>query len=107
MSHKTIQTTTPSRAQALDEFLPERVFNLDVRRGDGERAITTMDLLSPNDVRLDPIEHVHHSATAPPVGGRVGGNAVQLWPLLAAGFVALGVTLLVLTIFAKYLDRVI
>jgi hypothetical protein len=99
MSHRTIQTTNLSKARALDEFLPERVFNLGVR-GDGEGDISTIDLLSPNDVRLDPIERVHRSAT-------VTAPSVQLWPILAAGFVALGVTLLVLTIFAKYLDRVV
>jgi hypothetical protein len=109
MSQKTIQTTSPSRAHALDDFLPERAFNLG---GDGERAISIMELLSPNDVRLDPIEQVHHpaSATAPvgaSVGTSVGTSAVQVWPMLAAGFVALGVTLLVLTMFAKYLDRVV
>jgi hypothetical protein len=97
MSHRTIQTTNLSKAHALDEFLPERVFNLGVR-GDGD--ISTIDLLSPDDVRLDPIERVHRSAT-------VTAPSVQLWPILAAGFVALGVTLLVLTIFAKYLDRVV
>ena len=99
MSQRTSQTSTPRRANALDEFLPERVFDLGVR-GDGERDISIVDLLSPNDVRLDPIEHVHHPAT-------VAAPSVQLWPMLAAGFVALGVTLLVLTIFAEYLDRVV
>jgi len=103
MSDKAVQPTTPGRAYALAEFLPERVFNLGVR-GDGERGISTIDLLSPNEVRLDPIEDVHHPAT---VGASVGGNPVQLWPLLAAGFVALGVTLLVLTIFAKFLHTVV
>ena len=96
MAQRTIETTRPN---ALDDFLPERVFNLGVR-GDGEQAISIMEQLSPDDLRLDPIEHLHHPAT-------VGGNPVQLWPMLAAGFVALGVTLLVLTIFAKYLDRLV
>ena len=103
MSHKRIRTTTLSKANALDDFLPERVFNMGAR-GDGERDISTMELLSPSDVQLDPIEHVHHPATA---GARVGGNSAQLWPMLAAGFVALGITLLFLTMFAKYLDRVV
>ena len=38
MSQRTIQTSTPSRAHALDEFLPERLFDMGVR-GDGERDI--------------------------------------------------------------------
>ncbi len=99
MSQRTIQTSTPSRAHALDEFLPERLFDMGVR-GDGERGSPIMYLLSPNDVQLDPMEHVHHPAT-------VTAPSVQLWPMLAAGFVALGVTLLVLTIFAKYLDAAV
>jgi hypothetical protein len=79
-----------------------------------------VEQLSPNDLRLDPIEHVHDSPTViksvgasvgtkvgTSVGTRVGTKSVQLWPMLAAGFVALGITLLVLTMFAKYLDRVV
>jgi hypothetical protein len=99
MSQRTIQITTPQRSgkQALDEFLPERLFDLGVR-GDGERDRSIMELLSPNDVRLDPIEHVDHPAT-------VTAPSVPLWPMLAAGLVALGVSLLVLTMFAKYLTR--
>jgi hypothetical protein len=101
MSHRTIRTKDLSKAHALEEFLPERVFNMGVRgNGNGGRDRSTIDLLSPDDVRLDPIEHVHNPAT-------VTAPSVQLWPMLAAGFVALGITLLVLTVFAKYLDRVI
>ena len=103
MSHTAIQTIR-SRALALDEFLPERVFDLGVH-GDGEQDRSNMDLLSPNDVRLDPIGHVHH----PPAAGvsPVKENSAQLWPMLAAGLVALGVSLLVLTMFAKYLNTVV
>jgi hypothetical protein len=99
MSHTTIHTTTPIKTHALDEFLPERALNLGVR-GDGERDISIMELLSPNDVRLDPIEQV------PPATGEAPPS-VQLWPILAAGFVALGISLLVLTMFAKYLNTVV
>ena len=101
MSQKTIQTTTPQRSgkHALDEFLPERVFDLGFG-GNGDRDISLMELLSPNEVRLDSIEHVHHPAT-------VTAPSVQLWPMLAAGCVALGVSLLVLTMFAKYLNAVV
>src|SRR5690242_14327806 len=100
MSHT---TTTGNRAYALDEFLPERAFNLGVR-GNGERDGSIEVLLSPDDIRLDPIGHVHHPPTA--VAPPVGENAVQLWPMLAAGFIALGISLLALTMFAKYLNTV-
>jgi hypothetical protein len=100
MSQTPIRTTTPQRSEKdpLEEFLPERVFDLGF--GDnGERDRSAMDLLLPNEVRLDSIDHLHRPATAK--------APVQLWPMLAAGFVALGVTLLVLTMFAKYLHAIV
>ena len=79
----------------LDEFLPEPVFASDVRRNDPSGS-SNANVLSPNEVRLDPIEHLRQSlvATKP--------STVQLWPMLAAGLVAVGATMLAVAIFSKY-----
>ena len=88
---------TPHREgkSPLDEFLPETLFAPDVRpepRDGGSNA----NVLSPNEVQLDPIEQLRQSlvATKP--------STVQLWPMLAAGLVALGATLLAVALFSKY-----
>ena len=89
---------TPSRRaakSALDEFLPERLFAPEVQREQRVGA-SNLNLLPPNEVRLDPVEQVHRSAPVKEPSG------VQLWPMLAAAFVAFGVTLLALAVFSKY-----
>ena len=97
MSNKIIPMLTPHRAgkSPLDEFLPETVLAPDVRpeHRDGSSNAT---VLSPNDVQLDPVEHLRQSlVTTKP-------STVQLWPMLAAGLVAGGATLLAVAIFSKY-----
>ena len=97
MSNNIIPMTPSRRAakSALDEFLPERAFAPDVqlaRRREG----ADFGLIPPSEVQLDPIEQVQRPAPAKEP------SAVQLWPMLAAAFVAFGVTLLALAVFSKY-----
>ena len=96
VANNIIQMATPrSGKSALDEFLPERVFTPDVRRDsrtDGRRP----DHIPATEILLDPIEQVASTVVV------TKQSPVQLWPMLAAAFVALGVSLLVLALFAKY-----
>ena len=84
-----------SGKSALDEFLPERVFTPDVRR-DSRTDERRPDHLPATEILLDPIEQVARTVVV------TKQSPVQLWPMLAAAFVALGVSLLVLALFAKY-----
>ena len=96
VANNIIQMATPrSGKSALDEFLPERVFTPDVRR-DSKRDGRRPDHLPATEILLEPIEQIARSAVV------TKQSPVQLWPMLAAAFVALGVSLLVLALFAKY-----
>jgi hypothetical protein len=80
--------TQRSGKSALDEFLPELIFAPDATN-------TQAHHLPATEILLDPIDRVAGSAAA-------GSSAVQIWPMLAAGFVALGVSMMVLALFLKY-----
>ena len=86
--------TQRSGKSALDEFLPERVLMPDVRNTRKDRR--QPDHLPATEILLDPIEQVAQTIVV------TKQSPVQLWPMLAAAFVALGVSLLVLALFAKY-----
>ena len=84
----------PARARegksALDEFLPEHLLG---RQGPGVETHLRVD---PRDVQLDPIERL---ARTPLVRS---SRQAQLWPMLAAALVALGVSVIALAVFASY-----
>jgi hypothetical protein len=95
VSNKIIPMTvaqSPGRS-ALDEFLPE----LDVRR---ESHRTHVD---PGELHLDPVSFLPQQAEAPlePIVMESPARA-QLWPMLAAAFVGVGVTILALVAFARF-----
>ena len=93
--HKIIpMASTPRNGRsALDEFLPERVFANDNGKGSS---------IDPADIELDAIqtfpEPVRHDAAAPPDTS----SRVQLWPMIAAAFVAIGASILALLAFARF-----
>lgn len=97
VSNEVILMNTHSAGKnALDEFLPESVFTPEVRGRGEEPAIAAHLFLSPDDVQLDPIEVVSQSPTA------ANSASVQLWPMLAAALVAIGVSMLALAVFEKF-----
>ena len=86
-----LQTATHKSAKsALDEFLPE----VDVRRDRREARI------DPGEIDLDAIEFrpepvvPHRTAAATEPGA-------QLWPMLAAALVGVGVAILAFSAFAR------
>lgn len=85
--------TQPPGRSALDEFLPE----LDVRR---ESRHTRVD---PADVHIEPVSFLPEQGEAPlaPIVVESAARA-QLWPMLAAAFVGIGVTILALVAFARF-----
>lgn len=74
---------------ALDEFLPEHLIG---RQGP---AVVTHLRMDPRDVQLEPIERLRTPS------GR-SSRQEQLWPMLAAALVALGVSVIALAVFASY-----
>ena len=96
MSNKIIPMLTSDQdgKSPLDEFLPESLFAPEVR-GDRRNDDSNANVLPPNEVQLDPIEQLRLAVVTKP-------STVQLWPMLAAGLVAVGVTMLALSIVSKY-----
>ena len=84
--------TTADRAgkSALDEFLPE----LNAQRDNRESRI------DPGDIHLDPIEFRSERATASRQPATTDG--AQLWPMLAAALVGIGVSILAFAAFVKF-----
>jgi hypothetical protein len=78
---------------ALDEFFPERVLTSESQP---QAGAAPLDFLASTEVRLDPVERLREPAV------KTMPAAVQVWPMLAAAMVALGVSLLVLATFARY-----
>ena len=78
---------------ALDEFLPE----LDVRRESHHARV------DPGEVDLEPVSFLPEPAEGPlaPIAVESSTRA-QLWPMLAAAFVGIGVTILAFVAFAKF-----
>jgi hypothetical protein len=88
--------STHAEKSALDEFLPEAVFTAGVRQGVNEPSTNLDVFLPPGGVQLDPIE-----AVAPAVE-TASANTVEMWPMLAAALVAIGVSMLALAVIAKF-----
>jgi hypothetical protein len=80
---------------ALDEFLPESALASEISRFRGEPHGAIDLFVSAQDIQLDPIEVVARRAPGT-------NSSVQLWPMLAAAFVALGVSMLALAAFARF-----
>lgn len=85
MSNKIISTTR--QGNALDQFLPERIF---VRHGESGNPDLRID---PSEVHLEPI--VSRPSASDP-------SKVQLWPMIAAALVAFGISLLTFAALARY-----
>jgi len=83
VSNNTTAMNTPRRAgkRALDEFLPEPRF---VRHGEPGHPGVRID---PSEVLLEPMPDP---------------SKVQLWPMIAAACVAVGVSLLTFAALARY-----
>jgi hypothetical protein len=76
---------------ALNDFLPE----LDVRR--------EPDILDPREIQLDAVGFPPEPADPrrPPI---VEGAGVQLWPMLAAALVGIGVAILGFVVFNSFVQ---
>ena len=81
---------------ALDEFLPETTSTADVVRHRGEQCGEIDLFISPQEVQVDPLDAIARSA-AP-----ANSSSVQLWPMLAAALVAIGVTMLAMAALATF-----
>ena len=81
---------------ALDEFLPESALTSEVSRFRGELRGQIDLFVSADDVQLDPIEDVGRRQP------RANSSSVQMWPMLAAALVAIGVSMLALAAFARF-----
>lgn len=84
-------TTHGAGKNALDEFLPESVFTPEVPRIRGERRGEIELYVAPDEVELDPIDSIAPSAAS-----------VQMWPMLAAALVAIGVSMLAMAAFERF-----
>jgi hypothetical protein len=73
---------------ALDQFLSESVFTPHTRDEIDQ-------YVAPADVELDSIDTIAQSATP------ASSSSVQMWPMLAAALVAIGVAMLALAVFAR------
>jgi hypothetical protein len=94
VANKIIQMAVPSRraASPLDEFLPE----LDVR------CATPHVHIDPREIHLEPVGFLPHPAEQP-LGPMVveSSKRAQFWPMLAAAFVGIGVTILAFVAFSR------
>lgn len=89
-------TTHGAGKSALDEFLPESALASEISRFRGEPRGAIDLFVSADDVQLDPIEVVVRQTP------RTSSSSVQLWPMLAAALVAIGVSMLALAAFARF-----
>lgn len=76
---------------ALDEFLPE----LDAQRDNRESHI------EPGDIHLDPIEFRAERGASSRQRATTDRDA-QVWPMLAAALVGIGVSILAFAAFARF-----
>ena len=84
---------------ALDEFLSESAIQR-VSGPDRKPRVDPQPPVEPMEVVLEPIEVIwQQSATTT----QKAASPVQIWPMLAAALVALGVSLLALALLAKYM----
>lgn len=81
---------------ALDEFLPESALASEIARFRGEPHGAIDLFVSADDIQLDPIDVVARRTP------RADSSSVQLWPMLAAALVAIGVSMLALAAFARF-----
>ena len=90
-------STTQKGGSALDQFLPERMFEIHAQNAGGATPI------DPAEIHLEPITP-QGVAAQPPTLPRVmpPSSQVQAWPMVAAAMVAIGVSLLAFAVFAKF-----
>jgi hypothetical protein len=82
--------STPRGKSPLDAFLPEAAFKACAG------GSSTQAYVEPDEVQLDPIEPVGNSPTPSKSG------TVEMWPMLAAALIAIGVSMLALAAVAKF-----
>jgi hypothetical protein len=87
---------TTQGKSALDEFLPESALTSEISRFRGEVRGEIDLFVSADDLQLDPIEDVARRDR------RANSSSVQMWPMLAAALVAIGVSMLALAAFARF-----
>jgi hypothetical protein len=80
---------------ALDEFLSESVFTPAAPHTRGPLRGEIELYVAPEDVHLDAIDAIAQPATP------ANSSSVQMWPMLAAALVAIGVSMLALAAFAR------
>ena len=80
---------------ALDEFLSESVFTPAAHTRGPLRGEIEL-YVAPEDVQLDSIDAIAQPATP------ANSSSVQMWPMLAAALVAIGVAMLALAAFARF-----
>ena len=93
LSNNSMLNTAADRAgkSALDEFLPE----LNEQRDHRESRI------DPGDIQLDPIDFRPEGAMASRQPAATDAGA-QLWPMLAAALVGIGVSILAFAAYARF-----
>jgi hypothetical protein len=77
---------------ALNEFLPEAAFTADVSEPGSKPHLH----IPPDELVLDPIDAGATSAVQP------NSARVEMWPMLAAALVAIGVSMLAMAAVAKF-----
>ena len=89
-------TTHGAGKSALDQFLPESAFTAEVPRIRGELRGEIELFVDPDEVQLESIDVIARSTKA------ASSSSVQMWPMLAAALVAIGVSMLAMAAFARF-----
>ena len=89
-------TTHGAGKNALDEFLPESVFTPEFPQMPGELLGQIEVYVAPAEVQLDSIDAVARSAAT------ANSSSVQMWPMMAAALVTIGVSMLAMAAFARF-----
>jgi hypothetical protein len=77
---------------ALNEFLPEAAFTADISEPGSKPHLH----VAPDELVLEPIEAGARPAVQP------NSSTVEMWPMVAAALVAIGVSMLAMAAIAKF-----
>jgi hypothetical protein len=104
VSNNIIPMNEPHRPaeNALDEFLSESAIQRVNESDRHQRRIESKIPVEPIEVVLEPIQVIWKQTSNAQPQGTTGSSPVEIWPMLAAALVTLGVSLLALALFARY-----
>jgi hypothetical protein len=88
VSNNIVPLSTATAKSSLDQFFPERALALKRRPGSGDDVHPDLHL-APSEVTIDLFEQ------------SPARKSPELWPIVAAGFVAIGVSILALSVVAR------